>query len=129
MTDAFDKWAKEHELNEKNLLEAARRLRLRNMAHRGGKLSRPKLRPHTYVFLQQDKADPSDVICLGIVFTTWSLKKFNAVNFHAELNGAPITSSGRLTKLSNDQDGIIVSERWCWESLLKEFKGLSAGNI
>lgn len=129
MSDNFEKWAKEHELNEKNLLEAARRLRLRNMAHRGGKLVRPKLRPHTWVFLQADKADPESIICLGICFHTWSHKKYNAVNFHADMNGTPIQSSGRLTKLTNDQDGIVISERWCWESLLKEFKGLSAGNI
>jgi len=128
MSDDFEKWAKEHELNERNLLEAARRLRVRNLAHRST-LKRPNMRPHTWVFLQSDLADPASIICLGIVFTTWSLKKYNAVNFHAELNGEAITSSGRLTVLSNDQEGIIISERWCWESLLKEFKGLSAGNI
>jgi hypothetical protein len=117
------------DLNEKNLEDACRRLRIRNIAGAKGLLRRPELRPHTWVFLQPDLADPESITCLGIVFTTWPLNKYNAVNFHAELNGEPITSSGRLTKLSNDQEGIIVSERWCWESLLKEFKGLSAGNI
>jgi hypothetical protein len=113
----------------KAIEKAATTLRIRNMAARNGRLNRPRMRPHTWVFLQTDLADPHSIICLGIVFTIWSQRKYNSVRFHAELHGEPITSSGRLTKLSNDADGIVISERWCWESLLKEFKGLSAGDL
>ncbi len=112
----------------KAIEQAARTLFIRNLAHRQG-LVRPKMRPHTWVFLQQDIADPSAIICLGIVFATWDQKKYNSINFEAELHGNEITTTGRFADLTNGMTGLIITERWAWESLLGEFKGLSAGDL
>ncbi len=117
------------DLNEKNIEKAARQLRIRLLVNRKH-LHAPALRPHTWVFLRQTKDEVEDAICLGIVFKVWPTKKYNMVRFTAHTTtGKEVKTSGRLTKISNGQDGLILDVRWPWETLLKEHKGLSAGNL
>ena len=89
----------------------------------------PHMRPHTWVFLRQDsKADP--VICLGVVFKEWPRNKYNMVNFTSHCsNGQELKTSGLLTKLDNDEIGLVLQVRWPWGALLREYKGLSAGDL
>jgi hypothetical protein len=115
------------EKTKKAIERAALTLRIRNIAHRKS-LLRLNMRPHTWCFLRQEDM-PEEVICLGIVFHTWPMKKYNMVKFHVSMNGEDIHARGKLTTFSNGQAGIILDKRWAWESLLKEYKGLSAGNV
>jgi len=129
MSEDFEKWAKVFEFNEKNMEEAARKLRIRTMAHRK-MLVQPHMRPHTWVFLRQEDNEDEPIICLGIVFKKWPRNKYNMINFSSHTNtGKEIKTSGLLTKLDNGQDGLVIKVRWPWGSLLKEYKGLSAGDL
>lgn len=117
------------EFNQKNIEKAARQLRLRLLVNRK-RLHAPALRPHTWIFLRQAGNEKEPVICLGIVFHVWPIQKYNMVRFTAHTNtGKDVKTSGRLTKLDNGGDGMVLDVRWPWMTLLKEFKGLSAGNI
>ncbi len=116
------------DLNEKNIEKAARQLRIRLMANRK-RLHAPALRPHTWIFLRQGDGD-EDAICLGIVFHVWAIKKYNMVRFTGHTNtGKEVKTSGRLTKISNGEDGLILDVRWPWGTMLKQYKGLSAGDL
>ncbi len=115
------------EYNEENLEKAARRLRIRLIANRK-QLHAPALRPHTWIFLRDN--DGESVLCLGIVFHVWPRNKYNMIRFTAKTDaGMDISTSGRLTKLDNGKDGLVLDLRWPWETLLKQYKGLSAGNL
>ncbi len=117
------------DLNEKNLEKAARALRIRLMANRK-QLHAPTLRPHTWVFLRQPGDEKDPAICLGIVFHVWVMRKYNMVRFTAHTHtGKEVKTSGLLTKLDNGEDGLVLDVRWPWETLLNEYKGLSAGNL
>ena len=117
------------DLNEKNIEKAARQLRIRLMINRKQPHA-PALRPHTWVFLRQSEDEVEDAICLGIVFHVWAMRKYNMVRFTAQTHtGKEIKTSGRLTKISNGEDGLILDVRWPWETLCKQYKGLSAGNL
>lgn len=122
------------ELNklDKLIKEEQQRANLHLMVRRAvAKPMRPHMRPHTWVFLRQ-KDNPKDpVICLGIVFHTWDRAKYNMVRFtaHDTNSTREITTSGRLTVLDNGEIGIIIDKRWPWTTLLKEFRGLSAGDL
>lgn len=88
------------------------------------------LRPHTWVFLRQKHNLKTPVICLGIVFNTWDRAKFNMLRFTGNhRDGTPVATSGRITVLDNGEIGIVIDARWAWTTLLKKFKGLSAGNL
>lgn len=116
------------EYNEENLEKAARRLRIRLMVNRKH-LHAPALRPHTWIFLRHGDGD-EDATCLGIVFNKWPANKYNMIRFTAHTaTGKEIKTSGRLTKISNGEDGLILDVRWPWDTLLTEYKGLSAGNL
>lgn len=116
------------DLNEKNIEKAARLLRIRLLVNRK-RLHPPALRPHTWVFLRSG-TDDTDAICLGIVFNVWPTRKFNMLRFTAHTpTGKELKTSGRLTKISNGEDGLILDLRWPWETLCKQYKGLSAGNL
>jgi len=89
----------------------------------------PHMRPHTWVFLRQDDHD-DPIICLGIVFKEWPRSKYNMVNFISHTNsGKEIKTSGLLTKLDNDEIGLVLQVRWPWGALLRQYKGLSAGDL
>lgn len=89
----------------------------------------PVLRPHTWVFLRQKDNRKEPVIRLGIVFNTWP-RKFNMLCFRVKTNvGDPVEARGRFTVLDNGETGLILDHRWCWDSLLHQYKGLSAGNL
>ena len=126
----------DRDLNEKNIERACndeltRRLLNQIIGKPPAKLMRPDMRPHTWVFLR-DKADKEEpVTCLGVVFKVWDRAKFNMIRFTAHTHtGKEIKTSGLLTILDNGQDrGLILDVRWPWTTLLKEFKGLSAGNL
>ncbi len=122
------------DLNEKNLEKAARALKTRLMIGRFAshlnKPHAPALRPHTWVFLRQHGNEKDPAICLGIVFHVWAMRKFNMVRFTAHTHtGKEVKTSGLLTKLDNGEDGLVLDVRWPWETLLREFKGLSAGDL
>lgn len=91
---------------------------------------RPHLRPHTWVFLYQRDNHKEPIIRLGIVFHTWDRARYNMLRFTAHTKaGGEVTTSGRLTVLDNGDTGIIIDVRWPWVTLLKKFKGLSAGDL
>ena len=116
------------DLNEKNIEKAARQLRIRLMLNRKQPHA-PALRPHTWVFLRQGDGD-EDAICLGIVFKVWATRKFNMIRFTAHTpTGKEVKTSGRLTEISNGEEGLVLDVRWPWETLCKQYKGLSAGNL
>lgn len=122
------------EFNEKNIEKAARQLKTRLMIGRFASHVRtphaPALRPHTWVFLRQPGNEEDPAICLGIVFHVWVMRKYNMVRFTAHTHtGKEVKTSGLLTKLDNGQDGLVLDVRWPWETLLAEYKGLSAGNL
>lgn len=123
------------DLNEKNIEKACqdettRRMLYKIIGKRPGALVRPPLRPHTWVFLRQRNNRKEPVFCLGICFHTWDRAKYNMVRFTAhDRAGKEITTSGRLTILDNGETGLIIDKRWPWTTLLKEFKGLSAGDL
>ncbi len=129
------------DFTEKNLeqacIKAATLLKIRTMVARVKirgqdtltQLVRPDMRPHTWVFLRQNDEDPP-AICLGIVFHVWATNKYNMVKFVAHNpTGQEIVTRGRLVALDNGSTGLIVDKRWAWNSLLKRFKGLSAGDL
>ncbi len=122
MSEKLDKLIKEEE----------QRVKLKLMLRRCvAKPMRPHMRPHTWVFLRQ-KDNPQDpVICLGIVFHTWDRAKYNMIRFtaHSKTTAREITTSGRLTILDNGETGIVIDKRWPWKTLMKEFRGLSAGDL
>jgi hypothetical protein len=93
-------------------------------------LMQPHMRPHTWVFLRQEANDEDPIICLGIVFHVWPRKKYNMINFSSHTNtGKEIKTSGLLTKLDTGAAGLVLKVRWPWGSLLREYKGLSAGDL
>ncbi len=117
------------DLNEKNLERAARALRIRLMIGRS-KPHAPELRPHTWVFLRQPGDEEDPAICLGIVFHVWAMRRYNMVRFTAHTHtGKEVKTSGLLTRLDNGEDGLVLDVRWPWETLLAQYKGLSAGNL
>jgi len=90
----------------------------------------PHMRPHTWVFLRQDDNHDEPIICLGIVFHEWTRNKYNMVNFTSHTaTGKEIKTSGLLTKLDNGGTGLVLQTRWPWGALLREYKGLSAGDL
>ena len=90
----------------------------------------PHMRPHTWVFLRQPGNEEDPIICLGIVFHVWPRKKYNMINFSSHTNtGKEIKTSGLLTKLDTGAAGLVLKVRWPWGSLLREYKGLSAGDL
>ncbi len=98
----------------------------RNKVHA---LMQPHMRPHTWIFLRQ-KDDDEPIICLGIVFHEWPRSKYNMVNFTSHTHtGKELKTSGLLTKLDNGQIGLVLQTRWPWGALLREYKGLSAGDL
>ncbi len=130
------------DLNEKNLEQACRRIAgdaktklcMRRIfdGARQGKLQRmmpPHMRPHTWIFLRQkDNDDP--IICLGVVFHEWPRNKYNMVNFTSHTHtGKELKTSGLLTLLDNGQSGLVIQVRWPWGAMLKQYKGLSAGDL
>lgn len=122
------------DLNEKNLEKAARQLKTRLMIGRFASHVNtphaPALRPHTWVFLRQHGNEEDPAICLGIVFHVWVMRKYNMVRFTAHTHtGKEVKTSGLLTRLDNGEDGLVLDVRWPWETLLNEYKGLSAGNL
>lgn len=122
------------DLNEKNLEAAARQLKLRLMigrfASHVNKPHAPALRPHTWIFLRQPGNEEDPAICLGIVFKVWPMRKYNMVRFTAHTHtGKEIKTAGRLTVLDNGAAGLIIDVRWPWDTLLKQYKGLSAGDL
>lgn len=129
------------EFNEKNLEKAARQLSTKLLLHRiltvtntkpntvaYPKLMPPHMRPHTWVFLRQTGMTPP-AIALGVIFHTWPRKKFNMVRFTAHTPSGEVKTSGCLTPLDNGEVGLILDVRWPWKTLLKKYKGLSAGNL
>jgi hypothetical protein len=122
------------DFNENNLEKAARQLKTRLMigrfASHVNKPHAPALRPHTWIFLRQPGDQEDSAICLGIVFKVWAMKKYNMIRFTAHTGtGKEIHASGRLTTLDNGKDGLVLDVRWPWETMLKEYKGLSAGDL
>jgi len=90
----------------------------------------PHMRPHTWVFLRQEDNHEEPIINLGIVFHEWPINKYNMVNFTSHTaTGKELKTSGLLTKLDNGQIGLVLQTRWPWGSLLREYKGLSAGDL
>ena len=89
------------------------------------------LRPHTWVFLRQRDNRKEPITCLGIVFETWDRARFNMIRFtyRSKTDDSEITTSGRLTLLDNGETGIVLDVRWPWTTMLKKFRGLSAGNL
>jgi len=124
------------DLNEKNVERACqdeltRRLLYDIIGKPPAELMRPHMRPHTWVFLRQKNNREEPVFCLGVVFHTWDRVKYNMVRFtaHSKTTDREITTSGRLTTLDNGETGLIIDKRWPWKTLLKEFRGLSAGDL
>lgn len=101
-----------------------------NMGKAHPTFMQPHMRPHTWVFLRQEDNDEDPIICLGIVFHVWPRKKYNMINFSSHTNtGKEIKTSGLLTKLDTGAAGLVLKVRWPWGSLLREYKGLSAGDL
>jgi len=95
----------------------------------GKVLHAPVLRPHTWVFLRQRDNPKEPVIHLGIVFHTWP-RKFNMLRFTTETDqGEPIVETARFTAMDNGAIAVVLNRRWCWDTLLHRYKGLSAGNL
>ena len=126
------------DLNEKNIEKACNdelnrraivKLKDRLFGVIPAKPMRPHMRPHTWVFLRQKDNKENPVICLGIVFNTWDRAKFNMIKFTAHQDSEEVSTSGRLTVLDNGETGIVLDVRWPWTSLLKRFRGLSAGDL
>lgn len=123
------------DLNEKNVEricndELTRRAIVKIIGARPAELMQPDMRPHTWIFLRQDNKQVP-VICLGIVFNTWPMNKFNMVRFtaHDRASDKEVTTSGRLTKLDNGADGLVLDVRWPWMTMMKKYRGLSAGDL
>ena len=122
------------DLNEKNVEricqdEITRRMLYKVIGQLPAELMRP-LRPHTWIFMRQRNNRKEPVICLGIVFNTWDRSKFNMLRFTANRpDGTPVTTSGRFTVLDNGERGLVIDVRWAWNTLLKKYRGLSAGNL
>ena len=123
------------DLSEKNIEricnnERTRRLISQIIGKPPAKLVRPNMRPHTWVFLLRKDNRKMPITCLGIVFHTWDRAKYNMIRFTAPAdNGIEVVASGRLTVLDNGETGIVLNERWPWTTLLKKFRGLSAGDL
>lgn len=93
-------------------------------------LMQPHMRPHTWVFLRQEENQEDPIIHLGIVFHEWPITKYNMVNFTSHTStGKELKTSGLLTKLDNGQVGLVIQTRWPWGAMLREYKGLSAGDL
>ena len=116
------------EATNQAIQRAATTLRIRNLANRRDQV-RPHMRPHTWVFLRQRDSD-EPIICLGIVFHEWPRNKYNMVNFSSHTHtGKELKTSGLLAKLDNGGIGLVIKVRWPWGALLREYKGLSAGDL
>jgi len=99
--------------------------RISNGAH-----MRPHMRPHTWVFMRQEDNKEDPVTCLGIVFHEWPRKKYNMINFTSHTHsGKELKTSGLLTLLDNGHAGLVLQVRWPWGAMLKQYKGLSAGDL
>ena len=128
MPDKIDKFI-EHEKQRQRTRYMVGRI-IAGAAVGDADLVRPHMRPHTLVFLRQKDNGKVSVIPLGIVFKTWDRAKFNMIRFTAQTYaGKEVATSGRLTVLENGENGIVLDVRWPWTTLLKEFKGLSAGDL
>jgi hypothetical protein len=93
------------------------------------RMVRPHMRPHTWVFLRQRDVD-EPIINLGIVFHEWPRNKYNMINFTSHTaTGKELKTSGLLTQLDNGQTGLVLQVRWPWGAMLREYKGLSAGDL
>ena len=123
------------DLNEKNIERACqdeitRRAIYKIIGQAPAKLVQPSMRPHTWVFLYQRHNRKEPIIHLGIVFHTWDRAKYNMLRFTVHNKaGKEITTSGRITVLDNGDTGIILDVRWPWVTMMKKFKGLSAGDL
>jgi len=93
----------------------------------------PVLRPHTWVAMyEQDEKDP---MALGIVFALWP-SNMTHLRFELTLdNGLKVYETATFHEFdSKDWDVrgqrfLVVPKRWCWNRLLREYRGLSAADL
>lgn len=90
---------------------------------------RKDLRPHTRVFLKD--GERANVISLGIVFKRWD-EKWGGITFTQKGGDGAVLRQGR-GQFANDRSGqemgLIVDARWIWDDLIRQYKGLSHGNM
>lgn len=95
-----------------------------------------KLKAHTWVYLKLKPDlptydDKQRIAPLGIIFYRWS-RKFGGITFTQKGVYGRIVRQG-AGRFANDRSGkelgLIVDERWIWDDLIRQYKGLSHGNM
>lgn len=94
-------------------------------------LMRPHMRPHTWVAKVDDiQGDP---YALGVVFHTWP-KHMTHLRFELEMpNGSKQIETAQFHDLliNGEKNGrfLMITKRWVFERLMREYRGLSAGDL
>jgi len=95
-----------------------------------------ELKPHTWIYLKLKPDlptyhDKQRIAPLGVVFHRWS-RKYSGITFTQKGVYGRIVRRGE-GRFANDRSGkelgLIVDERWIWDDLIRQFKGLSHGNM
>lgn len=117
------------------LVKSRQVLMVRAMGYPMKKLIGMKVRPYTRVWLRMDKGDieseTAKVKPLGIVFQQWA-EKYGGITFTQKGSDGSVIRTG-VGRFANDRNGkemgLIVDERWIWDDLIRQHKGLSHGNL
>ena len=91
---------------------------------------RPHLRPHTWVAIYEDLKE--DAKGLGVVFKQWP-RHMTHLRFELTHNdGIKVIEVAHFSDLEaggNTHRILFVPRRWCFDRLLREYRGLSAGDL
>lgn len=123
MSDELDRLIKQEMAKQTQKLKLARMMT---------RLVRPHMRPHTWCFMYQDLN--KDPVGLGIIFQVWP-RHMTHLRFEITLrDGTKTIEVAQFQDLhqsgsSIETRGLLIPKRWCFGRLLKEYKGLSAGDL
>lgn len=126
MSDELDKLIKAEMVKQQCRLKVAR------MVDMTKPQMRPHIRPHTWCYMYEDLN--KDPVGLGIVFQVWPM---HMTHLRFELTG---NHGMKIIEVAQFQDltqrgepvetrGLLIPKRWCFDRLMKEYKGLTAGNL
>ena len=127
--------------NWTRMKEAAERARttamLRHIAYHRTPKFKPHLKPHTFVFLRGRSGRISDCMLLGLIFQVWPKGLTHIRITHEDLGtGDKWSAVGQFCrvklpsgKVLEGERGLVVDERWAWDSLLFNYRGLAAGDL
>jgi len=131
MTDRIDK-AIQAEQTRRLLNQIVNRALFAKSQPTGGALQvRPHMRPHTWVTMVDEiEGEP---YALGIVFHTWP-KHMTHLRFELVMpDGSKQIETAQFHELVSNGHAkgrfLMITKRWVFERLMREYRGLAAGDL